>query len=47
MKGNQVGLYNGTDSHQRGDNHKNENIGWSHSKILFLRTNNAEKLKFT
>jgi hypothetical protein len=47
MKGNQVCLDNGTDPHQRGDNHKNANIGWGHSKILFSRTNDPEKLKFT
>jgi hypothetical protein len=37
MKGNQVYLDRGTDPHQRGDNHKNANIGWSHSKNLVLK----------
>jgi hypothetical protein len=47
MKGNQVSLDKGTDPHQRGDNHKNAKIGWGHSQILFSRTNDPEKLKFT
>jgi hypothetical protein len=47
MKGKQVCLDNGIDPHQRGDNHLNANIGWGHSKILFSRSNDLEKLKVT
>jgi hypothetical protein len=47
MKGIQVCLDKGTDTHQREDYHKNANIGWGHLKILFSRTNDPEKLIFT
>jgi hypothetical protein len=48
QKGIQVCLDKGTDTHQRGDNDKNANIGWpGHLKILFSRTNDPEKFKFT
>ena len=47
LKAIQVCLYIGTDPHQRGNNHKNANIGKGHLKILFSRTNNLEKLRFT
>jgi hypothetical protein len=44
VKAIQVCLDKGTDPRQRGDNHKNANIGKGHLKILFSRTNNLEKL---
>jgi hypothetical protein len=52
MKGIQVVvvfffLDKGTYPHQRGDNHKNANIGCGYLKILFSRTNDPEKLKST
>jgi hypothetical protein len=47
MKGIQGCLNKGTDPNQRGDNQKNANIGWNHLKILFSRTNDPEKLRFT
>jgi hypothetical protein len=40
-------LDKGTDPHERGDNHKNANIGKGHLKVLFSRTINLEKLRFT
>jgi hypothetical protein len=46
-KGIKVCLDKGTDPHQKGDNHKNVNIGWGLLTILFSRTNDSEKLKFT
>jgi hypothetical protein len=46
MKGIQVCLVKGTVPHQRGDNHKNANIGWGYLKILFSRANDSEKLRF-
>jgi hypothetical protein len=47
MKGIEVYLHKGTNPHQRGDNHKNANIGWGHLKILLSRINKPEKLRFT
>jgi hypothetical protein len=47
MKGIRVCLDKGTNHHQRGDNHKTANIGWNHLKILYARTNDSEKLRFT
>jgi hypothetical protein len=32
---------------QRGDNYKNVKIRWVHGKILFSRTTEPEKLRFT
>jgi hypothetical protein len=32
---------------QRGDEHENAKIGWSHLKILLSRTTEPEKLIFT
>jgi hypothetical protein len=32
---------------QTGDNHRNVRKGWSHLKILYLRTMKLEKLNFT
>jgi hypothetical protein len=43
----QVCLNKGTDPHQRGDNHRNAIIGKGHLEILFSKTNNLEKLRFT
>jgi hypothetical protein len=43
----QVCLEKGTDPHKRGDNNKNANIGWGNLKILFSRTNDSEKFRFT
>jgi hypothetical protein len=36
MKGIQVCLDKRADCNQKGDDHKNANIGWGHLKILFL-----------
>jgi hypothetical protein len=47
MKGIQVSLDKETNSYQRVDYHKNENIRWGHLEILFSRTNDPEKLKFS
>jgi hypothetical protein len=48
IKGFQVCIYKGTVPHQRGDNNKNANIGWPGLlEILFSRTNNPGKLRFT
>jgi hypothetical protein len=47
VKAIHVCLDKGTDPHQRGDNYKHANIGKGHLKILFSRTNNLEKLRFT
>jgi hypothetical protein len=47
MKENRVCLDKGTASRQRGDNHKNANIGWGHLEILFSRTNEPENFRFT
>jgi hypothetical protein len=30
-----------------GDNHKNAKIGWGHLKIIFSRTTEPEKFRFT
>jgi hypothetical protein len=38
MKENQVCSNKGLDLLQRGDNHKNVKMGWSHLKIFFSRT---------
>jgi hypothetical protein len=47
MKAIQVCLDKETVPHQRGDNHKNANIGWGHLKMFFARSNNLEKLRLT
>jgi hypothetical protein len=48
IKGIQVCLEKGTDTHQKGDNNKNANIGLpGHLKVLFSRTDDPEKLIFT
>jgi hypothetical protein len=39
--------FKGTCPLQRGDNHKNVEMGWGPLKILFLRTMKPEKLNFT
>jgi hypothetical protein len=46
VKGIQVCSNKGPGPLQRGDNHKNEKMGWGHLKIL-LRTMKPEKLNFT
>jgi hypothetical protein len=38
VKGIQVCSNKGSGPIQRGDNHKNEKIGWGHLKIFFSRT---------
>jgi hypothetical protein len=48
MKRIQVCLDKETNPHQRGDNHKNSNIGWVHLKILFsIELMIQKKLRFT
>jgi hypothetical protein len=47
VKGIQVCSIKGPGPLQRGDNHKNVKMGCGHSKILFLRTMQPEKLNFT
>jgi hypothetical protein len=47
VKGIQVSSNKGSGTLQRGDNHKNEKMGWGHLKILFLRNLKPEKLNFT
>jgi hypothetical protein len=46
VKGIQVCSNKGTDSYQRGDNHKNVKTGWGHFKI-FSRTTEPEELIFS
>ena len=46
VKGLQVCSNEGPGPLQRGDNHENAKIGWSHLKIFFSRTTGPGKLKF-
>jgi hypothetical protein len=41
MKGIQVHLSKGPNPHQKGDNHKNAKIGWSHLKIFSIKNHRA------